>query len=110
MPMLSQGELFDIESPCINICKWNNRGYCLGCFRSRDERFHWLKFSDFQRQKIINLCDKRKSKVNNNKLKRQLQSELDTVQLDFFEPPLESKNESERPSIYIDNNIQPPLF
>lgn len=108
--MLSQGELFDIESPCISVCKWNNRGYCLGCFRKRDERFNWLKFSDNQRQKIINLCAKRKGKIVNNKLKKQLQSELDTIQLDFFEPPLKPENQSEQASIHIDDNIQPPLF
>jgi predicted Fe-S protein YdhL (DUF1289 family) len=61
--MIDQGELFDIPSPCRRICELNNRGYCKGCFRSRDERLNWLKFSDFQRQMIINLCEKRRLKV-----------------------------------------------
>jgi len=61
--MIDQGELFDIPSPCRRICELNNRGYCKGCFRSREERLNWLKFSDFQRQLIINLCEKRRLKV-----------------------------------------------
>ncbi|WP_430459501.1 DUF1289 domain-containing protein [Thalassolituus sp. LLYu03] len=61
--MIDQGELFEIPSPCRRICELNNRGYCKGCFRSRDERLNWLKYSDFQRQMIINLCEKRRLKV-----------------------------------------------
>lgn len=106
--MLDQGELFEIKSPCINVCKWNNRGYCIGCFRSRYERFNWLKFSEFQRQNVINLCARRKHKVRNNKLKKQLQSEWETIQLDLFqsEHTVGEKNQV----IHIDTNIQPPLF
>lgn len=61
--MIDQGELFEIPSPCKRICEVNNRGYCKGCFRSREERLNWLKYSDFQRQLIINLCEKRRLKV-----------------------------------------------
>lgn len=41
----------------------NSKGYCVGCFRNRNERLHWLQFSDYQKQLIVNLCDKRKKKV-----------------------------------------------
>lgn len=61
--MIDQGELFEIPSPCKRICELNNRGYCKGCFRSRNERLHWLQYTDFQRQMIINLCEKRRLKV-----------------------------------------------
>ena len=61
--MIDQGEFFDIPSPCKRICELNNRGYCKGCFRSRDERLYWNQFSNFQKQLVVNLCEKRRLKV-----------------------------------------------
>ncbi|WP_370293897.1 DUF1289 domain-containing protein [Thalassolituus sp.] len=61
--MIDQGELFSIPNPCRGICTSNNRGYCKGCLRSRQERFHWNEFSAFQQQLIINLCERRRLKI-----------------------------------------------
>ncbi|MEN9464570.1 MAG: hypothetical protein RL217_751 [Pseudomonadota bacterium] len=61
--MIDQGELFEIPSPCKRICQMNNKGYCIGCFRSRDERLYWNQYSNFQKQLVINLCEKRRLKV-----------------------------------------------
>ncbi len=55
-----QLELFPIPSPCIGYCETDNKGYCLGCFRSREERFQWLKYSPAQQREIIRLCRQRK--------------------------------------------------
>ena len=55
-----QLELFPIPSPCIGYCETDNKGYCLGCFRSREERFQWLKYSPAQQCEIIRLCRQRK--------------------------------------------------
>lgn len=63
MVMTDQGELFEIKSPCRGICVVNNRGFCKGCFRSRQERFHWNEFSTHQKQLVVNLCEKRRLKV-----------------------------------------------
>jgi len=54
-----QLQLFTIDNPCISVCEVNNRGYCKGCFRSRDERIYWHKFSDVDKGKIIKLCLRR---------------------------------------------------
>lgn len=54
--MSNQLELFDISSPCIGICQSDARGYCLGCFRSRDERFRWLGMSDEEKREVLRLC------------------------------------------------------
>ncbi|WP_371188256.1 DUF1289 domain-containing protein [Thalassotalea maritima] len=59
-----QLDFFDIPSPCIGVCQSDNRGYCLGCFRSRDERFGWLEFSNSQKQHIIKLCKQREKRRN----------------------------------------------
>ncbi|WP_299002058.1 DUF1289 domain-containing protein [uncultured Shewanella sp.] len=57
---MEQLEFFPIPSPCINVCQSDARGYCLGCFRSRDERFNWLSYSNNQKQLILRLCQQRK--------------------------------------------------
>lgn len=60
---MEQLEFFDIPSPCVGVCIANNRGYCKGCFRSRDERLYWLKLSDAQKREVVRLCAQRKRKV-----------------------------------------------
>ncbi len=44
--MAEQLEFFPVQSPCRGICQSDERGFCRGCFRSRDERFNWNKMSD----------------------------------------------------------------
>lgn len=56
---MQQLELLSIENPCINVCQSNKRGYCLGCFRSRDERFNWNTFTPEEKGKILALCKQR---------------------------------------------------
>ena len=60
---MEQLEFFDIPSPCVGVCIANNRGYCKGCFRSREERLYWLKLSDAQKREVVRLCAQRKRKV-----------------------------------------------
>lgn len=54
-----QLEFFPIQSPCRGICQSDERGYCRGCMRSRDERFNWQKLSDPQKQEVLRLCRQR---------------------------------------------------
>uniref|UniRef100_UPI003FA59090 DUF1289 domain-containing protein n=1 Tax=Gilliamella sp. Nev6-6 TaxID=3120252 RepID=UPI003FA59090 len=42
---LDQIEFFDIPSPCKRVCQIDKQGYCITCYRSREERFKWLTFS-----------------------------------------------------------------
>ena len=57
-----QLEFFDVPSPCIGICQADNRGYCLGCLRTRDERQIWRDYSNDQKQKVIKLCQQRRKR------------------------------------------------
>ncbi|WP_026959281.1 MULTISPECIES: DUF1289 domain-containing protein [Aliagarivorans] len=57
---MEQLEFFAIPNPCRGICQSNNRGLCLGCFRTRDERFHWQNLSIVQQQNILRLTKQRK--------------------------------------------------
>jgi len=56
---LDQIEFFAIQSPCSRVCETDKQGYCIKCFRSREERFNWLTFSDSQKQQILRLCKQR---------------------------------------------------
>ncbi|AZZ99199.1 DUF1289 domain-containing protein [Pseudoalteromonas sp. R3] len=60
---MEQIEIFEIPSPCRGICEVNNRGYCKGCFRSREERFHWHALTEQQKRKVIDLCAQRQKRV-----------------------------------------------
>jgi predicted Fe-S protein YdhL (DUF1289 family) len=48
-----QLEFFDVPSPCIGICKSNDKGQCIGCYRTRTERLTWLNLDSEEKQKII---------------------------------------------------------
>lgn len=73
-PMI-QLELLDVESPCIGVCQSNNRGYCLGCYRSREERLNWLRLTTEQKSLVLELCKQRKKRVYAKKRKEQLEKE-----------------------------------
>ncbi len=60
---MSQLEFFDIPSPCIGVCESNNRGYCKGCLRSRDERLYWLQLTPIQKREVIRLCQQRRQRI-----------------------------------------------
>lgn len=83
--MIDQGELFVIPNPCRGICTVNNRGYCKGCLRNRNERFYWHEFSPFHQQLIINACEKRRLKIlaAKNAQPEELSEEI-IPQLDMF--------------------------
>lgn len=54
--MSEQLEFFPLQSPCRGICQSDERGFCRGCFRSRDERFNWQNMTDGQKQEVLRLC------------------------------------------------------
>jgi uncharacterized protein len=56
---MEQLDFFSVPSPCVGICQVNNRGYCKGCYRSRDERFNWQVMTADQKRQVIRLCKQR---------------------------------------------------
>lgn len=75
---MQQLELIVIENPCINVCQSDNRGYCLGCFRSRDERFNWAKMTSPEKRKVLELCKSRnkRRKAKQKKTEQQKAEQL----------------------------------
>lgn len=59
-----QLEFFDVPSPCVGICQSDDKGQCLGCFRTRDERLSWTSLDSNDRQKVIKRCQQRKKRKN----------------------------------------------
>lgn len=69
--MAEQLEFFEIPSPCSGICQSNEQGYCRGCYRTRDERFNWLKFSDTEKRNVLRLCRQRYLRILNKKTEQE---------------------------------------
>jgi len=87
-----QLEFFEIPSPCIGVCESGPRGFCKGCFRSRDERLYWLKVDDATKRKIISACARRKKAVL-MRARKQQQKGLgeSTRQFTLFDDPPRSE-------------------
>lgn len=60
---MKQIEIFEITSPCIGICQSGPKGFCVGCFRSREERVHWINLEQDVQSKIIKACAMRKKRA-----------------------------------------------
>ncbi|GAA6170655.1 hypothetical protein NBRC116592_03250 [Colwellia sp. KU-HH00111] len=60
-----QLEFFEIPSPCVGVCQSDEKGYCLGCMRTRDERQNWVNLDNDNKQKIIKRCIQRKKRKAN---------------------------------------------
>ncbi|REG79537.1 DUF1289 domain-containing protein [Marinomonas pollencensis] len=71
---MEQIELFTIENPCRGICENSAKGFCKGCLRSREERFHWHSLSNESRHQVLELCRQRRQRLLKARQKR-LQSD-----------------------------------
>lgn len=56
---MEQLEFFVVPSPCIGVCTVDDKGYCNGCMRKREERFTWLQMTPTEQLHVINLCRQR---------------------------------------------------
>jgi predicted Fe-S protein YdhL (DUF1289 family) len=74
---MQQLEFFAIPSPCIGVCQSGPRGYCKGCFRSREERLHWLKIDDQTKRIVVKACNRRKQAWLRKKIETKQQSTLE---------------------------------
>lgn len=59
---MEQQELFEIASPCIQVCELDKHGYCKGCLRNRTERDLWLMMNDSQKRQVLKLLTIRRLK------------------------------------------------
>ncbi|MGO1297805.1 MAG: DUF1289 domain-containing protein [Vibrio sp.] len=61
---MEQLEFFSIPNPCIRRCSTDAKGYCLGCMRTRDERFRWQTMLPAEQRHVIRLCQLRYRRKN----------------------------------------------
>jgi len=112
--MIDQGELFKIPNPCKGICEVNNKGFCKGCFRSRQERFHWNEFTDFQKYQVVQICGVREKRVEAARraklLKEQQMLEQQKAQFDLFGEPIVYEQPEETPEVEEEVSPQMGLF
>ena len=59
-----QLEFFDVPSPCVGVCQSDEKGNCLGCYRTRDERQSWINLTSDDKQKVVKRCQQRKKRKN----------------------------------------------
>lgn len=43
-----------VFNPCIGVCEADCHGKCLGCGRTRQERFLWYRLSEREQREILN--------------------------------------------------------
>ncbi|BCL69224.1 DUF1289 domain-containing protein [Vibrio nigripulchritudo] len=83
---MEQLEFFSVPSPCVRVCTTDERGYCNGCMRNRQERFEWLTMTPAQQLHVIKLCRQRYRRKMLKQRKEELQSEAEenSPQQDLF--------------------------
>lgn len=80
---MKQIEIFDITSPCIGVCQSGPKGFCVGCYRSREERLHWINLEQDVQSKIIKACALRKKRATQVKKVKQNTTDAE-LQLDLL--------------------------
>lgn len=111
--MIDQGQLFHTPNPCRSICTVNNKGFCKGCFRSREERFHWNEFTEYQKHLVVQLCYVREKRIEAARRKKLLQEEQNKLQqeaqFDLFASQVIEKNLHNEQEA-IEDSLQIDLF
>ncbi|MGC9402848.1 MULTISPECIES: DUF1289 domain-containing protein [Vibrio] len=82
---MEQLEFFTVPSPCVRVCLTDEKGYCQGCMRNREERFNWLSMTTAQQLHVIKLCRQRyRRKMSQGKHDQSPDIEASDPQQDLF--------------------------
>jgi predicted Fe-S protein YdhL (DUF1289 family) len=49
----------EVPSPCIKICRYDSKGVCFGCRRTLNEIGDWSKYTNEQKQAVIDQLSSR---------------------------------------------------
>ncbi|MEW6981539.1 DUF1289 domain-containing protein [Colwelliaceae bacterium 6471] len=86
-----QLEFFDVPSPCVGVCQSDEKGCCLGCMRTRDERQQWISLNSDDKQKVIKRCLQRKKRKENKGKEKVVEVEVKIEQPSLLDPPSATK-------------------
>jgi predicted Fe-S protein YdhL (DUF1289 family) len=60
--MLRRMERIPIKTPCVKVCFVDPKaGVCLGCFRTMEELGRWTRYSDAEREVIMQALPERET-------------------------------------------------
>lgn len=60
--MLRRMERTPIKTPCVKVCFVDPKaGVCLGCFRTMEELGRWTRYSDAEREAIMQALPERET-------------------------------------------------
>ncbi|SES91760.1 DUF1289 domain-containing protein [Thalassotalea agarivorans] len=82
-----QLDFFEVPSPCIGICQSDDKGYCKGCMRTRDERQSWITLDNDEKQKVIKRCVQRKRRKDGLVKTKAVEDAPEVSQPSLFDPP-----------------------
>lgn len=51
----------EVKNPCINICRTDSNGICLGCKRSLNEIGDWSSYTNDQKMLVLEKSSQRRS-------------------------------------------------
>lgn len=109
--MIDQGQLFHTDNPCRSICAVNTKGFCKGCYRSREERFHWHEFTEYQKHLVVQMCQVREKRVEAARRKKQQEEHTNAQQAAQFDLFTQPTNDNEvQATIPFEDDPQLYLF
>jgi predicted Fe-S protein YdhL (DUF1289 family) len=86
-----QLEFFDVPSPCVGVCQSDEKGNCLGCYRTREERQSWISLTSDNKQKVVKRCLQRKKRKNAKPKVKVIPTLIETQQPLLLEPQPKAK-------------------
>jgi hypothetical protein len=100
-----QLEFFDVPSPCVGICQSDDKGHCLGCMRTRDERLSWSSFNNDDKKKVIKRClQRKKRKLGTHTQKHEELPIEESQQPSLLDPFQETSKEASQKTDSSDDN------
>ncbi|MFT5298405.1 MAG: putative Fe-S protein YdhL (DUF1289 family) [Colwellia sp.] len=89
-----QLEFFDVPSPCVGICQSDEKGNCLGCYRTREERQSWINLKSDDKQKVVKRCQQRKKRKNAIPKAKVAEINVPELQPSLLDPQSNKKSET----------------
>ncbi len=53
----------EVKNPCIQVCRYDDNGICIGCFRTMQEAADWMFLSSEQKREVIRRTEERKNTI-----------------------------------------------
>ncbi|MEH6383016.1 MAG: DUF1289 domain-containing protein [Colwellia sp.] len=89
-----QLEFFDVPSPCVGVCQSDEKGNCLGCYRTREERQSWISLTSDNKQKVVKRCLQRKKRKNAKPKVKVMQTSVEVLQPSLLDPQSKAKKDT----------------